>query len=204
MFPPRIRPTRIHEFHTNGCKNVMRLFQVVSDENRSKPLYELLQNLDTLLLLYCNLAKQVEKYWVICMATTPSMLHPFFLSTKYNPQLPFFSYTTSISPSPSRLRLCHASSSTAVISSLKVLLICLLIFCLEVVVAHQLFANLRFALMIYMTYVYKENLGRLSRNWSDITSLNYWVVRDYHRLVNSVNTFEIQIQRLSDEQVHGF
>lgn len=99
------------------------------------------------------------------MATTPIMLNPFFLSTKYNPQLPFFSYTTSISPSPSRLRLCHASSSTAVISSLK------------------------------------ENLGRLSRNWSDISSLNYWVIRDYLRLVNSVNTFETQIQRLSDEQL---
>jgi len=33
--------------------------------------------------------------------------------------------------------------------------------------------------------------------------LNYWVVRDYYRLVNSVNAFEPQIQALSDEQLAG-
>lgn len=44
-------------------------------------------------------------------------------------------------------------------------------------------------------------MGRLRKNWSDLTSLNYWVVRDYYRLVNSVNALEPQIQRLSDEQV---
>lgn len=32
-------------------------------------------------------------------------------------------------------------------------------------------------------------------------NLNYWVVRDYYRLVNSVNSFESLIQRLSDEQL---
>nr|DAD24747.1 TPA_asm: hypothetical protein HUJ06_026211 [Nelumbo nucifera] len=47
----------------------------------------------------------------------------------------------------------------------------------------------------------KENLGRLKKNWSDFTSLNYWVVRDYYHLVSAVNALEPQIQRLSDEQL---
>ncbi|KAJ8773379.1 hypothetical protein K2173_028556 [Erythroxylum novogranatense] len=47
----------------------------------------------------------------------------------------------------------------------------------------------------------KENLGRLKQMVSDATSLNYWVVRDYYRLVNSVNALEPQIQSLSDEQL---
>ncbi|KAM7511113.1 hypothetical protein LguiB_009988 [Lonicera macranthoides] len=47
----------------------------------------------------------------------------------------------------------------------------------------------------------KENLGPITKSWTDFTSLNYWVVRDYYRLVNSVNAFELQIQRLSDEQL---
>ncbi|KAF8404056.1 hypothetical protein HHK36_008933 [Tetracentron sinense] len=47
----------------------------------------------------------------------------------------------------------------------------------------------------------KENLGHLKRNWTDFTSLNYWVVRDYYRLSNSVNALEPHIQRLSDEQL---
>ena len=47
-------------------------------------------------------------------------------------------------------------------------------------------------------------MGHLSKTWSDFTSLNYWVVRDYHRLVNSVNALEPQIQGLSDAQVFGF
>lgn len=47
----------------------------------------------------------------------------------------------------------------------------------------------------------KDHLGLLSKTWSDYTSLNQWVVRDYYRLVNSVNAFEPQIQRLSDEQL---
>ncbi|AAD41417.1 Similar to gb/X82404 chloroplast SecA protein from Pisum sativum [Arabidopsis thaliana] len=45
------------------------------------------------------------------------------------------------------------------------------------------------------------NLGRLKRNVQDFTSMNYWVVRDYYRLVESVNSLEPQIQSLSDEQL---
>ncbi|KAL5559677.1 hypothetical protein UlMin_035888 [Ulmus minor] len=47
----------------------------------------------------------------------------------------------------------------------------------------------------------KENLGNITKNWRDVTSLNYWVVRDYYRLVNSVNAFEPQIRRLTDGQL---
>ncbi|XP_024020713.1 protein translocase subunit SECA2, chloroplastic [Morus notabilis] len=49
----------------------------------------------------------------------------------------------------------------------------------------------------------KENLGSLTKTWSDFTSLNYWVVRDYYRLVKSVNALEPQIQILSDEQLRA-
>ncbi|KAG7597849.1 SecA preprotein cross-linking domain superfamily [Arabidopsis suecica] len=45
------------------------------------------------------------------------------------------------------------------------------------------------------------NLGRLKRNIQDFTRMNYWVVRDYYRLVESVNSLEPQIQSLSDEQL---
>ncbi|KAJ4700751.1 Protein translocase subunit SecA [Melia azedarach] len=47
----------------------------------------------------------------------------------------------------------------------------------------------------------KENLGRVRKTLSDFTSLNYWVVRDYYRLVDAVNGLEPQIQGLSDEQL---
>lgn len=47
----------------------------------------------------------------------------------------------------------------------------------------------------------KENLGRVTKTWGDFTSLNYWVVRDYYRLVEFVNSFEPRIQKLSDEQL---
>ncbi|CAL2235054.1 unnamed protein product [Prunus armeniaca] len=47
----------------------------------------------------------------------------------------------------------------------------------------------------------KENLGLLTKTWSDVTSLNSWVVRDYYRLVSSVNSLEPQIQRLTDDQL---
>ncbi|KAG6674214.1 protein translocase subunit SECA2, chloroplastic isoform X2 [Carya illinoinensis] len=47
----------------------------------------------------------------------------------------------------------------------------------------------------------KEHLGRLSKTWSDVMSLNHWVVRDYDRLVKSVNILEPEIKRLSDEQL---
>ncbi|KAK8597285.1 hypothetical protein V6N13_001915 [Hibiscus sabdariffa] len=47
----------------------------------------------------------------------------------------------------------------------------------------------------------KENVGRFKKTLSDFTSLNCWVVRDYYRLVDSVNALEPEIQRLSDEQL---
>ncbi|KAI7739036.1 hypothetical protein M8C21_021905, partial [Ambrosia artemisiifolia] len=47
----------------------------------------------------------------------------------------------------------------------------------------------------------KENIGRVTKTWGDFTSLNYWVVRDYYRLVGFVNSFEPHIQKLSDEQL---
>ncbi|BAT78689.1 Protein translocase subunit [Vigna angularis] len=47
----------------------------------------------------------------------------------------------------------------------------------------------------------KGNLGRVQKRFTDFTSLNYWVVSDYYRLVNSVNAFEPQIKALSDEQL---
>ncbi|KAF6170541.1 hypothetical protein GIB67_031949 [Kingdonia uniflora] len=47
----------------------------------------------------------------------------------------------------------------------------------------------------------KDNFVRLRKNWSDFTSLNHWVVRDYYRLVESVNSFEPQIGRLSDDEL---
>ncbi|XP_008781674.2 protein translocase subunit SECA2, chloroplastic isoform X2 [Phoenix dactylifera] len=50
----------------------------------------------------------------------------------------------------------------------------------------------------------KEKLGSLKgTKWSDLWSLNNWVVRDYYRLVNAVNALEPRIQRLSDEQLRG-
>lgn len=42
-----------------------------------------------------------------------------------------------------------------------------------------------------------------NKTLSDVTSMNYWVVRDYYRLVDAVNVLESRIQRLSDEQVSG-
>lgn len=49
--------------------------------------------------------------------------------------------------------------------------------------------------------LFQENVGRFKKSLGDFTSLNYWVVRDYYRLVHSVNAFERDIQSLSDEQV---
>ncbi|XP_022768110.1 protein translocase subunit SECA2, chloroplastic isoform X8 [Durio zibethinus] len=46
-----------------------------------------------------------------------------------------------------------------------------------------------------------ENVGRFKKTLGDFTSLNYWVVRDYYRLVDSVNALEPEILRLSDEQL---
>ncbi|CAA0812439.1 Protein translocase subunit SECA2- chloroplastic [Striga hermonthica] len=39
------------------------------------------------------------------------------------------------------------------------------------------------------------------KSWTELTSLNHWVVRDYYRLVKSVNELEPYIQKLSDEQL---
>ncbi|OAY65501.1 Protein translocase subunit SECA2, chloroplastic [Ananas comosus] len=39
--------------------------------------------------------------------------------------------------------------------------------------------------------------------WRDLWSLNNWVVRDYYRLVDSVNALETYTQTLSDEQLRG-
>ncbi|XP_068339736.1 protein translocase subunit SECA2, chloroplastic isoform X1 [Pyrus communis] len=47
----------------------------------------------------------------------------------------------------------------------------------------------------------KENLGLIRKTWSDVTSLNNWVVQDYYRLVKSVNALEPQVQSLSDDQL---
>lgn len=47
----------------------------------------------------------------------------------------------------------------------------------------------------------KENLSRVRKTLVDFTSLNYWVVRDYYRLVEAVNAIEPQIKSLSDEQL---
>lgn len=46
-------------------------------------------------------------------------------------------------------------------------------------------------------------MGQVKKKLDDVTSLNYWVVRDYYRLVDSVNGFEPRIQSLSDEQLKG-
>nr|GMD91029.1 protein translocase subunit SECA2, chloroplastic isoform X2 [Ipomoea batatas] len=46
-----------------------------------------------------------------------------------------------------------------------------------------------------------EKIDGLNKTWSNITSLNHWVVREYGRLVNSVNVLEPQIQKLFDEQL---
>ncbi|KAL1309846.1 hypothetical protein AAHE18_17G207500 [Arachis hypogaea] len=47
----------------------------------------------------------------------------------------------------------------------------------------------------------KGTLGSIRKSLNDFMSLNYWVVRDYYRLVSSVNSFEPHIQKLSDEQL---
>ncbi|GMI77121.1 hypothetical protein like AT1G21650 [Hibiscus trionum] len=47
----------------------------------------------------------------------------------------------------------------------------------------------------------KENVVSFKKTLSGFTSLNCWVVRDYYRLVDSVNALEPEIQRLSDEEL---
>ncbi|XP_010537370.1 PREDICTED: protein translocase subunit SECA2, chloroplastic [Tarenaya hassleriana] len=53
----------------------------------------------------------------------------------------------------------------------------------------------------YVASSLTENLGRLKRNLGNATSMNYWVVRDYYRLVESVNSLEPRIKSLSNEQL---
>lgn len=48
-----------------------------------------------------------------------------------------------------------------------------------------------------------ETANEVRKSWSGFSSLNNWVVKDYYRLVNSVNSMEPQIQNLSDEQLRA-
>ncbi|GMH31238.1 hypothetical protein Nepgr_033081 [Nepenthes gracilis] len=47
----------------------------------------------------------------------------------------------------------------------------------------------------------KETVGLIRNKWSDITSLNHWVVKDYYRLVDFVNALEPRVRSLSDDQL---
>ncbi|XP_074562158.1 protein translocase subunit SECA2, chloroplastic [Curcuma longa] len=50
----------------------------------------------------------------------------------------------------------------------------------------------------------KETVGHLqSAKWNDLWSLNSWVVRDYDRLVRTVNRLEFLITSLTDEQLRA-
>lgn len=101
-----------------------------------------------------------------------------------------------------RHRLILNSSSpvtaTPVAASLKVCILYTSLFRRRLLSAFHIF---QFSLFIFSLLV-QETLGSVRKTWSDFTSMNYWVVRDYYRLVKSVNDFELQIQSLTDEQVH--
>ncbi|XP_057541828.1 protein translocase subunit SECA2, chloroplastic [Amaranthus tricolor] len=47
----------------------------------------------------------------------------------------------------------------------------------------------------------KDGFVKVKKKWDDVTSLNNWVVKDYYRLVDSVNALEPRIQSLSDDQL---
>ncbi|KAL2611692.1 hypothetical protein R1flu_023384 [Riccia fluitans] len=49
----------------------------------------------------------------------------------------------------------------------------------------------------------KENVKYLKDNWRHMLKLNHWVVRDYYKLVETVNSLEPSIRALSDEQLRG-
>ncbi|KAL4183685.1 hypothetical protein AMTRI_Chr11g156360 [Amborella trichopoda] len=49
----------------------------------------------------------------------------------------------------------------------------------------------------------KEGLDNLKKSFQNLTSLNHWVVRDYGRLVDSVNSLEPHILKLTDEQLRA-
>ncbi|KAM4077118.1 hypothetical protein ACJW30_12G115200 [Castanea mollissima] len=108
------------------------------------------------------------------MATVPAFLNPSFLSPKPKPPQPS---TTTFSLTKPFLTLLPPPSSSS-------------------------FRLQRCRLAPKPTSaVLKNHLGRVTKTWSDFTSLNHWVVRDYYRLVNSVNALEPKIQSLSDEQL---
>ncbi|CAA0840809.1 Protein translocase subunit SECA2- chloroplastic [Striga hermonthica] len=46
----------------------------------------------------------------------------------------------------------------------------------------------------------KEKIGGFKKSWTDLTSLNHWVVRDYYRLVKSVNDSRTVVFRQRLEQ----
>ncbi|KAK6775546.1 hypothetical protein RDI58_026547 [Solanum bulbocastanum] len=48
-----------------------------------------------------------------------------------------------------------------------------------------------------------EAANEVRKSWGGFSSLNNWVVKDYYRLVNSVNSMEPQLQNLSDEQLRA-
>ncbi|XP_057998529.1 protein translocase subunit SECA2, chloroplastic-like isoform X2 [Hevea brasiliensis] len=108
------------------------------------------------------------------MATVPALLNPSFLAPK----------------PPNRHSICYTKP----------------IFIFPTSSAHSplslsRFQRCYFSVNMAITASLKENLGNLRKRATDFTSLNYWVVRDYYRLVESVNAIEPQIQKLSDEQL---
>ncbi|XP_057857374.1 protein translocase subunit SECA2, chloroplastic isoform X3 [Cryptomeria japonica] len=49
----------------------------------------------------------------------------------------------------------------------------------------------------------KKDLDYLRKNWRKMTSLNYWIIRDYHVLVSAVNVLEPDMQRLTNKQLQA-
>ncbi|XP_051151080.1 protein translocase subunit SECA2, chloroplastic isoform X2 [Andrographis paniculata] len=49
----------------------------------------------------------------------------------------------------------------------------------------------------------KDKVGQFEKTWRNLSSLNYWVVKDYYRLVKSVNLLEPRFQKLSDEHLRA-
>ncbi|PKA56238.1 Protein translocase subunit SECA2, chloroplastic [Apostasia shenzhenica] len=56
--------------------------------------------------------------------------------------------------------------------------------------------------IVLWPFRFQESIGKVKDiRWSDLWSMNNWVVRDYYRLVSSVNALEPIIRSLSDEQL---
>ncbi|KAF2291345.1 hypothetical protein GH714_023063 [Hevea brasiliensis] len=108
------------------------------------------------------------------MATVPALLNPSFLAPK----------------PPNRHSICYTKPIFVFPTSLAHLPLSL-----------SRFQRCYFSVNTAITASLKENLGNLRKRATDFTSLNYWVLRDYYRLVESVNAIEPQIQKLSDEQL---